>query len=302
MALFNQSVKAISAVVQEIADSAGVSADAEMQVRAGRSLNAAIEHFNTRANWDYLLFEAPPTSIIGPFSVTGVTASPGASSALAPVGHGLLVDDLIFANGIRVTATAAGNFGFSSVFGPAQATSLDLTVTRDRYSLPTDFKMGYDIRMYGSLSALRPIRRRQYDRSIGSDFTPGTPVGYDIFPIAAKGKIQLLPPPGNPDAMCVRYYRRMTTITATADTAALDIPQDYEPYLVAWSKWHFLLDKGEGRMEQGSTWFTFAENGIKAILADQARVPDEDLGLIPGMYSINPSLGPNSVRGALDNC
>ena len=304
MALFNQSTKAVSAVVQEIADAVGASADPEMQVRAYRSLSAGLQHFNNRANWDFALVESDPISVIGPFEVTGVSASAGQSSALAPAGHGFLIDDVLVFPGVqpgtRVSTTAAGSFTFNSTIGSGIGTGVQVVTAvgqRDVYTLPSAWKAPYSIRMHGAQSTLRPIRRRLYDRSITSEFTTSTPVAYDIFIIGGKGKIRLLPPPAQPDTMQLRYYRRMEVPSASGATGLLDVPQDYEPYLIAWSKWHFIMDKGEGRSEQGQTWISFATDGIKTMLADQTRIPDEDLKFTPGHYTYDPAHGPNSTRG-----
>jgi hypothetical protein len=305
--VFNGSTKAVSATVQEIADSIGASGDTEMCNRAGRALFAAIEHFSNRANWDFLITEADPVAVTGPFSVGGVSASAGQTSAAVPAGHGVLVDDLIsgpgFVAGLRISATAAGALNFPVGYSTS-ATGINIvtaSIQRDFYLLPADFRNPYSIRMYGSMSTLRPIRRRFYDRSIVNEFNSTTPVGYDISQIATKGKIRLLPPPAGADIMQIRYYRRMTVATATAATGLLDLPQDYEPYFIAWAKASFLMDKGEGRSEQGATWFAFANDGLKQMISDQTRVPDEDLGFIPGAFTYNPAWGPNSVRGQLDN-
>jgi len=37
-------------------------------------------------------------------------------------------------------------------------------------------------------------------------------------------------------------------------------------------------------------------DGLKRMIADMTRKPDEDLGFVPGHYSYNVALGPNSVR------
>lgn len=302
MPLFTQSTKAVSAVVTEIADAVGASADAEMQTRAFKSLNAGIEYLNGRANWDFLLTEADPISIVGPLSVTGVTAASGQTSAAAPAGHGFLVDDLLAMPGVvlgtRITATAASGFGFNSTLTNTVGTGTvqTATATRDMYALPSAWKSPYSVRLLAVPSTLRPLRRRFYDRSILNEFQASTPVGYDVFTIGGKGKIRMLPPPSAPDVLELRYYRRMTVGSATADGTMLDIPQDYEPYLIAWSKWHFIMDKGEGRSEQGSTWLAFAQDGFKQMLSDQTRLPDEDLMFVPGAVTYNPAWTPNMTR------
>jgi hypothetical protein len=128
------------------------------------------------------------------------------------------------------------------------------------------------------------FRRRAWDRTVGDEFTTSTPDWYDIFAIGAKGKIRLLPPPAASDSLQLRYYRRMTIPTTTATAEAIDIPQDYEGYLIAWAKWHFLVDKSEGRSEQATVWLSMANEGITTMMKDQTRIPDEDLGFTPGHY------------------
>ena len=290
MSLFQPSLKAVSAACQEIADCVGASADTEMTTRAGRSLNAALEHFNNKANWDFMRTEAPLVSVLAPFTVTGITASAGQASAAAPAGHGIAVDDFLvgsgFGSGVRVSATAAGGFGiYGLVTGfTAGATVVSAQVTRDSYALPTDWKRPYSVRLLVSQRVLRYVGRRLYDRSTSNEQQSSTVGFYDLFMSGATGKMRLLPPPPSADMLLMRYYRRMTVATATSDSTAVDIPQDYEPYLIAWAKWHFLVDKGEGRGDQMKTWFVMAQEGLKTMIQDQTKNPDEDLGFIPGQF------------------
>src|SRR3990172_576068 len=304
MPLFNASTKAASAAVTEIADAVGASADGEMTTRAFRSLNAAIQYLNSRANWDFPLTEASPSGVFAPFSVGGVSASAGQTSANAPASHGFLVDDLVSFTGLlagtRIATTAAASVTFNSTIRDTIGTGVQVvtaSVTRDTYALPSDWKAPYTVRLFGVPVTLRPIRRRFYDRSISNEFNTSTPRGYDVFHVGGKGKLRLLPPPPAADTMQLRYYRRMAVATSSADGTALDIPQDYEQYLIAWAKWHFIMDKGEGRSEQGQTWMAFAQEGIKTMLSDQARLPDEDLMFLPGAWTYDPASGPNSTRG-----
>lgn len=301
MALFNQSTKTWQQVVQEIADSAGASGDTDMTTRAHRSLQASLEYLNAKANWDFLFTEGDPISIIGPSAVTGITASAGQTSAIAPNGHGLLVDDLIggdpFGAGTRISATSVTGLFFNrpTLSGlPAGSNAYTVTAERDMYPLPSAHKHIYSARLLNAQYTLRLLRRRFYDRSVGDEFTASTPVAYDISLVPHKGKLRLLKPPATADVLLLRYYRRLTVVTASADTSFFDMPQDYEPYAIAWAKWHFLTDKGEN--ERATTWISFAEEGIKTMLGDQNRIPDEDLMFRPGHFTFDPAWGPNSTR------
>lgn len=290
MSLFNPSVKTIEVARSEVADTVGASAEPQMKERATRSIQAAIEYFNTRANWEFLLSESPPLTIYAPFSVTGITAVAGQASAALPVSHGLKPDDVISAPGIntgtRISATAAGSIGIYGTWATNVATGGALTVTaqRDMYDLPTDWKSVYDVKMYGSKRSLRLLRRRLWDRTVIDEFNTSTPLWYDIFHVGGRGKLRLLTPPQAQDTLMLRYYRRLT-VPSSAESATgdmLDIPQDYEVFLLAWAKWHFLVDKAEGKAQQAQVWLTVAEDGIRTMIADQARIPDEDLSFIPG--------------------
>jgi hypothetical protein len=291
MTLFQPSTKAVSAAAQEIADCVGASGDSEMTTRAGRSLFAALEHFNNRAKWNFLLTEASPISIIAPFNVTGVSASAGQASAACPAGHGLQPDDFIsltgLTDGIRVSATAASGFGIYGSFALGAGVQVGTaTATRDMYDLPSDWKAPYTVRMVVSKTTLHPVGRRFYDRfnMLSEQSSLTVPTNYDVFMIGSRGKIRILQPPSSPDVLQLRYYRRMTIPTTTATASVLDIHQDYEPYLMAWGKWHFLTDKSEGRGDQLKTWFALSEQGLTTMLKEQTNQPDQDVGFIPGAY------------------
>jgi hypothetical protein len=290
MSLFEASQTPFVSAVQQIADSCGASADTDMTTRAGISLNSAIRHFNSRYKWNWLLSEAPPIQILAPFGVAGVTASAGAASAAAPAGHGLKADDYVlgdlFSRGTRVSATAASGFGFNSYpTGVTTTAACSITATRDMYDLPSDYRATYSMKLLLSNRPLTYIQRRAVDRSGESEQLGGNVFGYDLSLAGTKGKVRILTPPGAADILQMRYFRCMATGASTATATTLDIPDAYEPYLMAWAKWHFLTDKGEERKQQAMTWLSLAEDGLKTMLKDQTNVPDEDLGFTPGHSS-----------------
>lgn len=289
MALFQGSTTPFVSAVQQIADSCGASADTEMTTRAGISLNSAIRHFNSRYKWNWLLTEATPIQVWAPFGVAGVTASAGAASAAASAaGHGIKVDDWLigsgFAAGCRVSATAVSGFGYSIAttgFTTNTTALVSVTATRDMYDLPTDWKAPYSVRLISG-TPLRYVQRRSRDRQMDSEQDGGDVYGYDLMMVGSKGKIRLLTPPGGGDWLQIRYHRNMATAAASSTGTTLDIPDNYEPYLMAYAKWHFLTDKGEERKSQSTTWLSLAEDGLRTMLKDQTNIPDEELGFTPG--------------------
>jgi hypothetical protein len=302
MAVFNPSTYPWVSAVQEIADSAGASADAEMTTRAHRSLRAAFQHFNGKYDWDFLRTEHSPVVLVPPFTVTGVTASGAAASAAAPAGHGVLVSDLLigsgFTLGTRVSATAASGFGFNtSITGFTGTAVQTTTVQRDLYDLPSDWKSVYSLRLLSTNTSLTYIGRRAYDRAVSDENLSSTPYYYDLFRSGSGGKIRVLPSPSAADTLQIRYYRRffLASASGVATSFALDIPEDYESYPIAWAKWHFLTDKGEGRKDQATVWMQLAQEGLKTMLADQTNIPDESLGFQPA-HSITVAPGDKSTR------
>jgi len=303
MALFNPSTIAWNSAVQIVADSAGVSADSEMTQRAHRSLRAAFQFLGGKQRWDFLRVEAAPISVIAPFSITGISASAGVASAAAPAGHGFLVDDYILGSGLiqgmRVSATAAGGIGLATAISGLAAGVNVITATgvRDFYDLPSDTRGIYTVRLSSSNKPLQYAGRRFYDRTVADEVASSTPSHYDLFSQGAKGKIRLLPPPGGAGVLQIRYYKRFFLASASAMTSALDILEDYEETPIAWAKWHFLTDKGEGRKDQANTWLSLSQEGLKSMVSEQSNLPDEDLVIMPGYVGGWPNV--NDTR-ALD--
>ncbi len=290
MALFNPSTIPWATACQTIADSIGASADNEMTNRAHRSLRAAFQFLGGKYRWDYLRTEYIPQQVYPPFQIA-VTASAGVASASALTGHGVLTDDVLMGSGlmlsVRVTATGASGFGFSvALTGFTGAQNFTMTAVRDMYAAPSDLRNGYTIRLLGDQRALRYIQRRGWDRAITDEFSAGTVEGYDLSRLAERGKVRLLPPPGTADVLLQRYYRRFSLPSVSATGQALDIQEDYEEIPIAWAKWHFLTDKGEGRKQQAQTWMSLAQDGMKQMLAEQSNLPDQVYTFTPGAMPI----------------
>lgn len=287
MALFNASTLPWVSAVQRIADSASVSADSQMTQRAHISLRAAFQFFGGKRRWDFLRAEAAPQVVVAPFSITGVTAVTGQASAACPPGHGLATDDAIvgavFLAGTRVSATAASGFGLS-VAAVSASSNFAITAIRDMYDLPSDMRAGYGnygVRLLGAQRTLQYFKRRAYDRRVTDEQSTDNPLWYDLFLAGTKSKVRLLPPPSAADVLLQRYYRRFTIASASASTTALDIPEDYEEFPIAWAKWHFLNDKSDAQSQRGQTWLSLAQEGLKQMLDDQADVPDDTLLMTP---------------------
>jgi len=285
MALFAQSQIPWVSAVQRIADAGGASADTEMTTRAHSSLRAAFQAIGSKARWDFLRGEYPVQIVTAPFSLGTVSATAGSAYAGVASAHGIAVDDIVSASGFlygtRVTATASTGFGVT-VAPTAGGSAITGTFTRDMYAAPADFRTEYGAKLLLAQRPLIYIKRRPYDRSGTDEYTASTPYWYDLFMLGSASKVRLVPPPGGSDLLQQRYYRRFTIANTSGSGAVLDIPVDYEEVPIAWAKWHFLTDKGEGRKDQATTWLSLAQDGLKSMLAEQTNLPDDDLTMTPG--------------------
>jgi len=308
MSLFLQSQKSVSAACQEIADAAGASADSDMCTRAWRSLNAAIQYFDGKAFWNFALTEPGPIAVKGVWA-TAISASAASAVASCAANHYLSANDFIygspFTQGTRITATGTTaiylNCTVTALTG-TQTTGVTVYFGRDMYACPTDYKRMHSARMLGSQRTLRPLQRRMYDRSTVDEFAiNNTPLYYDIYPVGQRGVIRFLPPPNVDDVFQWRYFRYMATASTSATADLLDIPSQYEGYLIAQAKFFFLTDKSEQRSQQAETWMSFAQEGLKIMLRDNVSQPDEDLMMIPGHFAFSLGYGPTNTKAVLDD-
>lgn len=298
MSLFQQTATTLTEAKQQIADSAGVSADSDMLTRAGRSFEAAVKHWNNIANWRALLTEANGISVVAPFEVTGCALTSGSNAITtlqasgfsnavkwdALTGSGTVVDMQVSATGVTAITT--------NLAASATVTGVTLTFTRALYDLPTDFKSIYTARLMSQPRGLKYMTRRPYDRVVYDQVSTGTPDFYELFREGELGKIRLIPPPSQADTLKVRYYRRMSH---TADP--IDVHIDWEPYLIAFAKWHFLTDKKDGS-ERATSWQSFANLGVVELMKINTVIPDEELSFYPSTSTL--FVNPNATTTTID--
>jgi hypothetical protein len=291
--LFQQTTTTLTQAKQQIADAAGVSADTDWLTRAGRSYEAAIKHWNNVANWRALETELNGLAIIAPFAVSGCALTSGSSTITTTVASGFSLAgvaayDLLTGSGtvhdMQVSATGVTSIT-ATLAASATVTGVSLTFTRDLYDLPADFKALYTARLMSQPRPLKFLGRRIYDRVVYDQMSVASPEFYDLFPVGRLGKLRLIPPPSAADTLKIRYYRRMSQ---TADP--IDVHIDWEPYFIAWAKWHMLIDKG-GNSERANTWLQFATDGIGQMNKQNKNVPDEELSFMPATTTLftNPN-------------
>lgn len=167
--------------------------------------------------------------------------------------------------------------------------STALTVTSGAATLPTDFKYMYGGIITNTNQPLYPISQALMDIATFAG-SVGTPAFYSLFKggLAGSYQIKITPTPTDGSTITLNYHRSMAI--PTADSDVLDIPQDYENYLLAEAKYLYLLDKG-GEPERAAGWKDYYESGKRKAIMAESRRPQESKLLIPeGGLHINTSL------------
>jgi hypothetical protein len=304
MSLFQQSGMTFAlgqARVAEIADSSG---DADQLTKAGYAIQAALEYWNNRYNWNYLRNIGLGIAIIAPYTVVSATTTDSTTvTSAALFGDGttvVRVGDIVSGTGIIAETTVVTVTDTSHITLSRAATATGaatLTFGRSDYALPADFKQMYTARTVVSPRKLFPLNANLYDAISSTQTITGLPEAYSLFPQGGVGKIRLYPPPSTADTLIIKYQRRMTIPTTGSET--LDIPQDYEFSLLALAKGLYLADKGGNEVRQ-AFWTKFGEAGLSSARAVDRANPDEDLAFQPAQ-SLQTGWNPNSLaQNSLD--
>jgi len=281
-----------------VSEAAGASASTDLVTKAIYAVIAALQHWSNSHNWSYLLTTAPPITLVAPFDVASTTNGT-ATLASSTLFGSVVAGDLISGTGIvPETLVQTVNSTSSITMNVAATNSAAITATfaRRDYAVPTStgtyFKFLYSARLLSSPRVLYPIDVRHYDRSIFNQ-TYAIPTHYTLYTIGGDAKLRLIPTPSTADTLILKYYRAMTIPAVGDTTSVLDIPQDYEFYLLGLAKALFLADKG-GDPERQQFWWNYATQGLRQAKDDDSRMPDDDSGFMPGSTIATP-YNPNST-------
>lgn len=160
-------------------------------------------------------------------------------------------------------------------------------------ALPADYRYMYEVKLQGNdPRTLFYTTRRAYNRAVYDQSANDVPTHYTLFYAGATGAMEFVDIPAVNTTADLYYHRRITIATATA--AALDFPDDYVDYLIAWAKWHYLNDKGE-MTERAKGWLAYAQEGISEMKTADGQNPDNILAFTPNTDLGNMSTPPSSL-------
>lgn len=273
--------------------------DTDRLAAAGDAIAAAIEEWNLRRDWSFLLMDTS-----NGFSVAGCTsngANPSVITTTTPLGF-------IGVNVGQTATTGVTSWTVASVDSPTQFTAtvqqggsgtltfsadIPVRVGVDTYSLPSPIKRPHTVRLTINQRTLQYKDQRWIDRSFVNQSPNTLPSYYNLFntyTFAANpttgsrgqnGAIRLFPFPGIADTMRVRYYRPIAQ--PTGDSDYMDLPDRYVYALLELGKYYFLQGHDAENPRTGESKER-AEMLLRACIADDSqRTEDNEVGLVPQM-------------------
>lgn len=228
-------------------------ADADRTAAAKDAIKAAIEEWNLRRDWRYLMMDSRNGFTVAACTSNG--ANPSVITTTTPNGFaGVNVGQT--ATGLSGTATvasvASNYLSFTAVEqvtgGPVTLTfsgDIPIIVGVDLYNLPTTIKRMYSVRLLTNERTLMWRDQRETDRRFISQTQQATPAYYNNFNDAtfstAKpyGRLRIFPISGVTDTCRVRYYRPIAQ--PSGDSDILDMPDRYTYAVLILARYYFLV-------------------------------------------------------------
>lgn len=273
----------------------GASGDSVQLAAAADAILAAIQEWNLRADFSYLLMDTS-----NGFTVTGCTSDGGTpatiTTSVANGFAGVNINQTI-TNSASATSTVASITSTTViVLAGALATgsgtmtfsaNIPVISGTQTYNLPSPVGRPYTARLLSNERTLKFKEQREIDNAFIVQATNRTPTFYNIFNSASfttsrqNGKIRLFPIPAASETLLVRYFRPIAEPSAGGDN--LDVPDQYVYALLELARYYFLKDHDSETTRLGETKER-AELLYRQVKArDEQSTEDHEMSLVPQM-------------------
>lgn len=266
------------------------SSDTERLAAAQEALFAAIQEWNLRNDWSFLLMDTS-----GGFTVAACTLATGTLTTSTSDGFaGVNIGQTATGSTIgTVTVTAIGSTTSLTVTGGSDAGPETLTFSadipirsgEDTYNLPTPVKRPYSVRLLTNNKRLDYKEQRHIDREFADLSIGGEPVYYNMMNESAfsvgrqNGVLRVFPIPSGSDTARARYFRPIEE--PGADGTNLLLPDRYVYALLELGRYYFLKNLDSENPRTGETKERAEFLLRKAIADDREQTGDNDMTLVP---------------------
>jgi len=281
-----------SAAKTYIAQALSGASDANRLALAQDALFAAIEEWNLRHDWSFLLMDTSGGFTVAACTLAAGTVTTSTANGFAGVNVG---QTAVGATIGTVTVTAVTSSTTVTVTGGVNNGPETLTFSADIplrtgvaiYALPTPMKRPYSVRTLTNPQPLQYREQREIDRMFSDLTSPGTPAFYNIYnpatfaPGTQNGKIQVFPVPGSADTLRARYHRPIAE--TAADGTDLDLPDRYVYALLELGRYYFLRNLDTENPRTGEAKERAEVLFRRAIWDDTRATGDRDAVLVSQM-------------------
>lgn len=276
----------------------GASNDTTQLAAAGEAISAAIQEWNLRHDFSYLLMDTSGGFSVAACANTGgaVTTSTANGFAGVNVGQTFTISDGSPAGTYTVSAitsttaiTVTGGGGNFSAETLVFSADIPVVAATDTYNLPSPIGRPYSARILSNPRTLLFKEQREIDRIFYSQTSNTTPFWYNLYNSTSfttgrqNGKIRLFPTPSTGDTLRVRYYRPIAEPASDSDN--LDVPDTYVYALLELARYYFLKDHDSETTRLQETKERAELQFRQVIARDEQGTEDKDMCLIPQMES-----------------
>lgn len=250
-------------------------------VRAQEALEDAIELWNVRHDWNYLLMDTSQDFSVASCTIAGDGVTVTSSNSLQAVNVGVTVSGTGVTAGTTVFARSQSTPGgavtltLSAAATPGTVTltfggGIPIRVGVDTYYMPSPFKRHLSARTTVQPQTLEFKHQHEIDRMYARQSDQGPPAFYNLFnPItfsqANNAIARLYPIPNATDTGVFRFFRPIAIPAADGDY--LDLPDRYVRPLLWLARYFFLLAE-EGDSARTQQYKEMGEGGLRWAMAD----------------------------------
>lgn len=298
MALYQQSTLTFSDAKVKVANASSAGADTDMLTKAGDAIRHAFMDWNNARHWNFTKTTAYIRTI-APFTVANCVLVSGNPTITTGDTSSIVAGDIVSGTGIDndvVVDAVVDSTTFRLKRAPTESGTVTLTLARRDYALPADVKFIFDIRYVTASRVILPVDDRLLDRLDPVRTDTADPNYYLTYPIGELGKIRFDKPTSGVGTIILKYHRRLTVPSTEGN--ALDIPEDFEGYILDLSKGYFLLEKEEASGKAQSL-LILGEKGIRKAMAADDKLPDAEPAFQPS-WTVGPGLDQTTESYALE--
>lgn len=276
-----------------VARSLGNASDSDQLSAAGDAIKAAIQEWNLRQDWRFLLMDTSNGFSVAGCSGAGGQAVVTTTNSFAGVNVGqtvtgtnipasTTVSSVDSSTQITLSQNLSGTVGATVTFSADIPVRVGVAI----YNLPTPIKRPYDARLITNERTLIWKDQRELDRLFSATLsTQGIPEFWNTFNSATfstatqNGKIQLYRTPDATDTLRVRYYRPIAEPSTGSDN--LDVIDRYVYPLLELAKYYYMKDKDSDNPRTNETKERAEHLLRKAIGEDMQGTEENDLAFVP---------------------